>query len=139
VDYEHSDFAKTPDSYDVILDTGGNARLSRLRRALTGRGRLVIVGGETQGRWLGGSDRQGRAMLLSRFVTQSLTTFVASEDAEHLVALRDLIEAGKVTPAVHRTYPLHDVVAAMRTMQEGRARGKVVIRVSSSCDGSGCW
>jgi NADPH:quinone reductase-like Zn-dependent oxidoreductase len=131
VEYEHSDFANTTDPYDVILDTGGNARLSRLRRALTGRGRLVIVGGETEGRWLGGSDRQVRAMLVSPFVSQSLTTFVASENAEDLAALRDLIEAGKVAPAVDRTYPLQDVAAAMRYMQEGRARGKVVIRVSS--------
>ena len=131
VDYEHSDFANTTDPYDVILDTGGNAGLSRLRRALTGRGRLVIVGGETEGRWLGGSDRQLRAMLVSPFVSHSLTTFVASENAEDLVALRDLIEAGKVAPAVDRIYPLQDVAAAMRHMQQGRARGKVVIRVSS--------
>jgi NADPH:quinone reductase-like Zn-dependent oxidoreductase len=131
VDYESGDVTRTPDAYDVILDTGGGARLSALRRALRPRGRLVIVGGENGGRWLGGSDRQVRAMLVSPFVGQRLTTFVASEDAEHLVALRDLIEAGKVAPAVDRTYPLHDVAAAMRHLLEGRARGKIVIRVSS--------
>jgi NADPH:quinone reductase-like Zn-dependent oxidoreductase len=89
----------------------------------------VIVGGETGGRWLGGSDRQIRAILLSKLVSQTLGTFVASENADDLAALRDLIEAAKVTPAVDRTYPLSETVAAVRYVQDGHARGKVVISV----------
>ncbi|WP_028057892.1 NAD(P)-dependent alcohol dehydrogenase [Candidatus Solirubrobacter pratensis] len=129
VDYTHEDFAEGNHPYDVILDIGGNRRLSHLRRALTPRGRLVIVGGETGGRWLGGVDRQLRAQLLSPLVTQKLGTFVARENAEDLTVLRDLIEAGKVAPAIDRTYPLGEAPAAIRYMEQGHARGKLVITV----------
>jgi NADPH:quinone reductase-like Zn-dependent oxidoreductase len=87
------------------------------------------VGGETDGRLLGGSDRQLRALVLSLLVSQKLGTFIASENAGDLVVLRDLIEAGKVAPAVDRTYPLSEVPAAIRYMADGHARGKLVIRV----------
>ena len=129
VDYTREDFADGQNRYDVILDIGGNRRLSQLRRALTPGGRLVIVGGETDGRWLGGSDRQLRATLLSPFVGQQLGTFVASENAEDLVALRELIQAGTVTPAIDRTYPLAEAAAAIRYLLDGQVRGKVVISV----------
>jgi NADPH:quinone reductase-like Zn-dependent oxidoreductase len=127
IDYTRQDFAGGAERYDVILDTGGNSRVSRLRHALTVRGRLVIVGGETDGRLLGGSDRQIRAIMLSPFVGQKLGTFVASEKAADLLVLRDLIEAGRLKPAVDRSYPLGEVPAAIRYMLEGRASGKVVI------------
>ncbi len=129
IDYTREDFADGQLRYDVILDIGGNRRLSHLRRALTPRGRLVIVGGENGGRWLGGSDRQLRALLLSPLVSQKLGTFIASENAEDLRALRDLIESGKIAPAIDRTYPLSQTPAAIRHVQEGRARGKVVITI----------
>jgi NADPH:quinone reductase-like Zn-dependent oxidoreductase len=127
IDYTHEDFTDSTSRYDVILDIGGNRRLSHLRRALTPRGRLVIVGGETDGRWLGGSDRQLRALALSPFISQKLGTFVASENAEDLIVLRDLIEAGKLAPAIDRTYPLSEVPAALRYLLDGHAQGKVVI------------
>jgi NADPH:quinone reductase-like Zn-dependent oxidoreductase len=127
IDYTREDFANGTRRYDAILDIGGNRRLSHLRRALTRRGRLVIVGGETDGRWFGGSDRQIRALALSPFISQKLGTFVASENADDLLALRDLIEAGKLAPAVDRTYPLSEVPAALRYLLGGHARGKVVI------------
>jgi NADPH:quinone reductase-like Zn-dependent oxidoreductase len=131
LDYTRDDFADGIQRYDVILDIGGNRRLSHLRRTLTPRGRLVIVGGETDGRWLGGSDRQIRALLLSPFVGQKLGTFVASESAEDLIVLRELIEAGKLAPAIDRTYPLGEVAAAIRYLLDGHARGKLVITVSA--------
>jgi NADPH:quinone reductase-like Zn-dependent oxidoreductase len=115
--------------YDVIIDTGGNRPLSVLRRALTPTGTLVLVGAETGGRWLGGTDRQLRAMVLSRFVRQRLRTFIASEKAADLLALSALVESGAVTPAVDRTFPLAETPAAIRHMREGKARGKVVIDV----------
>ena len=124
IDYSREDFADGQHRYDVILDIGGNRRLSHLRRALTPKGRLVIVGGETDGRWLGGTDRQVRAQLLSLFVSQKLGTFISSENAADLIALRDLIEAGKLMPV--RTYPLSDV-APIRGLIDGHARGKIVI------------
>jgi NADPH:quinone reductase-like Zn-dependent oxidoreductase len=129
VDYTHEDVADGGDRYDMVIDTGGNYRLSHLRRVLTPRGRLVIVGGETEGRWLGGTDRQVRAQLLSPFVSQKLGTFVASENAKDLLTLRELIESGKVAPAIDRTYPLVEAVTAIRYMLDGRARGKVVVTV----------
>jgi len=129
IDYTHDEFADGEHRYDVILDIGGNSRLSHLRRALTGDGRLVIVGGETDGRWLGGFDRQLRATLLSPLVSQKLGLLMATENSAHLADLRELLEAGKVTPAIDRTYPLSDVAAAIRHLTDGRTRGKVVIVV----------
>jgi NADPH:quinone reductase-like Zn-dependent oxidoreductase len=130
LDYTREDFADGGPRYDVILDLGGNARLSQLRRALTRHGRLVIVGGETDGRLLGGSDRQIRARLLSLFVGQTLGTFVASENAADLTALSELIEAGKLAPAIDRTYPLAEAAAAIRHLLDGQAHGKLVVSVS---------
>ncbi|HEV7751595.1 MAG TPA: NAD(P)-dependent alcohol dehydrogenase, partial [Baekduia sp.] len=129
IDYTHDDFAEAAERYDVILDIGGNASLSRLRRALAPKGTLVIAGGETDGRWLGGSDRQLRALVLSRFVGQQLTTFVCSENHEDMIVLKELIEAGKVTPVIDRTYSLSEVPEAIRYLEQGRARGKLVINV----------
>jgi NADPH:quinone reductase-like Zn-dependent oxidoreductase len=127
VDYTREDFADGAHRYDVILDIGGNRRLAHLRRALTPRGTLVIVGGETDGRWFGGIDRQLRALLLSPMVRQKLGTFISSENAADLVVLRELIESGALTPVIDRTYTLGDAAAAIRHVIEGRARGKVVI------------
>ena len=129
IDYTREDFADGEHRYDVILDIGGCNRLAHLRRALTPRGRLVLVGGEDGGRWLGGMDRQLRALLLFSLVSQKLSTFIASENSADLIILRDLIEAGKVTPAIDHTYPLSETPAAIRHVQEGRARGKVVITI----------
>jgi NADPH:quinone reductase-like Zn-dependent oxidoreductase len=129
IDYTREDFADGKQRYDVILDIGGNPSLSRLRRALTPKGTLVIAGGETRGRWLAGTDRQLRALLLSRFVGQKLTTFICRENHEDLLVLKELIEAGKITPVIDRSYPLSEVPKAIRYLEQGHARGKVVITV----------
>src|SRR3954447_9814352 len=92
IDYTKEDFAKGEGRYDAILDIGGNASLARLRRALTPEGTLVIVGGEGGGRWLGGTDRQLRATMLSPFVSQKLGTFINKESREYLLALKDFTE-----------------------------------------------
>jgi NADPH:quinone reductase-like Zn-dependent oxidoreductase len=127
IDYTQEDFAEGDQRYDLILDIGGNSTLSRLRRALASRGTLVIVGGEGGGRWLGGTDRQLRAMMLSPFVGQKLGTFVNKENHEDMIVLKELIESGKVTPVIDRTYTLAKVPEAIRYLEEGHARGKVVI------------
>jgi len=129
IDYTQGDIGDSGERYDVILDTGGHRSLSQLRRALTPRGRLVIVGSETGGRWLGGADRQVRAMVLSVFVGQKLGTFVSTDNHADLMAVKELIESGRVTPAIDRSYPLSDAPDAIRYVQEGHARGKVVITV----------
>ena len=129
IDYTQEDFAEGDQRYDLILDIGGNSPLSRLRRTLTPEGTLVITGGEGGGRWLGGTDRQIRALVLSPFVGQKLGTFVSSENHEDMIILKELIESGKVTPVIDRTYPLSQVPEAIRYLEEGHAQGKVVITV----------
>jgi len=131
IDYTLEDFADGEHRYDAILDMGGNRRLSHLRRALTRRGTLVIVGGETGGRWLGGFDRSLRAVLLSPLVSQTLGMLASTENADDLDALRDLFESGQVTPAIDHTYPLSETAAAIRHVSDGHPGGKVVIAVSS--------
>src|SRR3712207_2385258 len=122
IDYTREDFANGEQRYDVILDIGGNSTLSRLRRALTLQGTLVITGGETGGRWLGGTDRQIRALMLSPFVGQKLGTFVSKENHEDLIILKELIQSRKATPVIDKTYPLSEVPEAIRYLQEGHAQ-----------------
>jgi NADPH:quinone reductase-like Zn-dependent oxidoreductase len=129
LDHARDDFADGRRRYDVILDIGGNPSLSRLRRALTPRGTLVIVGGETGGRWIGGYDRQLRAAALSPFVGQRLRTFVAAERAADMTTLVELIAEGRVRPVVDRRFPLEEAAKAIRYVEDGHARGKVVITV----------
>jgi len=129
LDYTREDFSTSGLRYDVILDIGGNASLARLRQALAPEGTLVIAGGETNGRWLGGSDRQVRALVLSRFIGQTLKTFVAKENHADLLVLKELIEAGKLTPQIDRSYPLAEAPQAIDHLVQGRARGKLVITV----------
>jgi NADPH:quinone reductase-like Zn-dependent oxidoreductase len=130
-DYTREDVTDGRLRYDLVVDTGGNRPVADLRRALAPRGRLVIVGGETGGRWLGGLQRQFGAALLSLFISQKLGFFVASEKAEDLDTLRELIESGHVRPAVERSYPLEETAAAIRHVVDGRARGKVVVEIGA--------
>ena len=129
IDYTREDFADGRNRYDVILDIAGNRSLSHLRRALSPEGTLVIVGGEGGGRWFGGIDRQLRAHLLSPFVRQKMGTWISTERKEDLEALRELLEAGKVTPVIDRTFPLSEAPEAIRYLRTGHAHGKVVITV----------
>jgi NADPH:quinone reductase-like Zn-dependent oxidoreductase len=130
IDYTREDFADGAQRYDLILDTAGRRSLTHLRRALAPRGTLVIVGGEGGGRWLGGFDRQIlRAPMLSPFVRQTLRPLTSKERYEDLVVLKELIEAGKVTPIIDRTYSLSEAPEAIQYLENGHARGKVVIIV----------
>src|SRR5919204_6253327 len=128
IDYTREDFVNGHNPYDVILDIAGNRSLSHLRRALTPRGTLVIVGAEDAGNWLG-VGRQLRAATLSPFIRQKLGTFISKERTEDLHELRKLLEAGTITPVVDRTFPLAEVPEAIRYLRDGRARGKIVITV----------
>jgi NADPH:quinone reductase-like Zn-dependent oxidoreductase len=127
IDYTRADFADGERQYDLILDIGGNSRLSRLRRALTRRGTLVIVGGEGA-RWTG-VGRQLRALALSVLIRQRLTMFVSRHRQADLDTLRLLTEGGQVIPVVDRTYPLAEAPQAISDLHAGRARGKIVITV----------
>jgi NADPH:quinone reductase-like Zn-dependent oxidoreductase len=129
MDYTLDDFADGTHHYDLILDIAGNPTLSRLRRALAPTGTVVIVGGEEGSNFSGGMNRQVRALALSLFVRQRLTMFIAKQRSSDLERLTDLIEAGKVTPSIDRTYPLDGVPEAMRYLEAGKARGKVAITI----------
>jgi NADPH:quinone reductase-like Zn-dependent oxidoreductase len=130
VDYTREDVTDGTRHWDLILDTAGHRSLSRLRRALTPRGTLVIVGSEGRGRWMGGFDRNLRAVALSRLLGQRLRMLSSKPRQEDLQALRELVEAGKVRPVVDRTYPLRETPEAIRYLVEGHGgAGKIVITV----------
>ena len=130
IDYTMDDFSDGSLRYDLIIDIGGNATLSRLRRALTRRGTLVIVGGEGGGK-LTGMGRQVRALMLSPFVSQRLTMLISKENSADLERLTELIETGAVTPTIDRIYPLEEAPDAMRHLVAGQARGKIAIAIDS--------
>jgi NADPH:quinone reductase-like Zn-dependent oxidoreductase len=129
IDYTHHDVTDGTRHWDLILDTAGHRSLSQLRRALTPKGTLVIVGSEGRGRWLGGFDRSLRAPVLSRLVGQRLRMLASMPRQDDLQTLRELIEAGKLTPLIDRTYPLGEVPEAIRQLEAGHLRGKLVITV----------
>jgi NADPH:quinone reductase-like Zn-dependent oxidoreductase len=131
IDYTRDEIDSHGPRYDVVIDTAGDRPLSLLRRALTPRGTLVLVGGGyTKGRLLGGYGRQMfRAPLYSLVVGQRLRNLVAREDAGHLDELRSLIESGAVTPAIDRTYPLTDTRAAIDDLTTTHPAGKLIITI----------
>jgi NADPH:quinone reductase-like Zn-dependent oxidoreductase len=127
IDYTREDFADEGRQYDLILDTAGNRPLSYLRRALTPRGTLVLIGGEGGGPWLGMLSRMFKMLVVAPFAKQKLRFLSSSERKEDLETLTALIEAGKVTPVIDRRYPLSEVPGAIRYLEKGHATGKVVI------------
>jgi NADPH:quinone reductase-like Zn-dependent oxidoreductase len=129
IDYTQEDFVDQPQRYDLILDTAGRRPLSRMRRALTPRGTLVIVGGEGGNRWTGGFERQLRATVLSPFIPQRLRALTAVDRRADLLFLKELIEAGKLTPVINGTYPLEEAPKALSDADEGHGRGKKVVTV----------
>ena len=129
IDYTVGDFAAGDTRHDLILDIGGNASPTRLRRALTPKGTAVIVGGELGGNITGGMDRQLRALAMSLFVGQRLTGVMCKERASDLTRLAELVEAGTITPHIDRTYLLAEVPDAVRRLASGQAQGKIAITI----------
>ncbi len=127
IDYTREDPVSGTTRYDLILDIGGSRSLRQLRKALTPTGTLVIVGGEGGDRLTGGLGRNLRAALLTPFIGQRLTAFISREDLSSMQRLAEFVERGEVTPVVDRTYPLDDVAGALRHLEGGHARGKLVI------------
>jgi NADPH:quinone reductase-like Zn-dependent oxidoreductase len=127
VDYKQEDFTKSGPRYDLIFDSVGNHSLLASRRVLTPKGTYIAVGGPS-GRWMIGSlARTITAPLLSRFVSQTLVTVLAIPSKEDLTLMHELMACGKVTPVIDRCYRLSEVPEAIRYLEEGHARGKVVI------------
>lgn len=129
LDYRAGDPLDAATRYDLIVDIGGNRTLHALRRALTPKGTLVVVGGENGGKWTGGFGRMLRAPLLSPFVSQRLAPVTSSENAADLAVLADMVEAGTLRPAVDSVVPLSDAADAMRRLVAGDVKGKIAISV----------
>src|SRR6266404_8079553 len=128
IDYTKEDFTEGAQRYDLILDNVGNRSLLENRRVLKPKGKYIMVGGPS-GRWIDPLPRALDAFLLSRFVSQDMTMFLAELNKEDLTILRDLMQAGKVTPVIDRRYRLSEVPEAIRYLEAGHARGKVVVTV----------
>ncbi len=132
VDYTTQDFTEIDEPFDLIIDVGGRNSIRRLRSVLTTTGTLVIVGGEGGNRITGGVGRQLRAMVLSRFVKQRLTTFISSGHHSLIERLAAHIESGAVTPAVQARFPLADAPRAIEQLDTGKATGKTVVIVGNN-------
>jgi NADPH:quinone reductase-like Zn-dependent oxidoreductase len=128
IDYTQEDFTKSGQRYDLIFDCVGNHSLSACRRVLNPKGVYIMVGAPNGGRWaIGVLVRMIKALVLSRFVSQNLIMVLARPNKEDLTIVRGLMEAGKVTPVIDRCYRLSEVPEAIRYLEEGHARGKVII------------
>ena len=130
IDYTREDFTTKGNKYDVILDNvGTNHTLMEFRHALTPKGRYVMVGGggPNDGHWIGPMAQPVKALLLSPFISQKMGFFVANLNKKDMQILADLMESGKVTPVVDRTFKLSEARAALAYLEQGRARGKVIV------------
>jgi NADPH:quinone reductase-like Zn-dependent oxidoreductase len=129
VDYKLEDFSRDGQRYDLILQVGGTASPTDCRRALTANGTLVQSSGEPRGRVFGPVGRMIKVGVLSKVSRQRMVSFVMKAKREDLEAMTELIEAGKVTPVIDRTFSLPEVPEAIRYLEEGRVQGKVVVTV----------
>jgi NADPH:quinone reductase-like Zn-dependent oxidoreductase len=129
INYTKADFTRVGAHYDVVFDTIGNHSLLSCRDVLQEAGTCVIVGGRS-GRWIGPLGRAARAAVLSRLVRQTFVAFLAQSRTEDLVTVRDLIAGGKLTPTIDRRYRLADVPNAIRYLEQGHARGKIVVTMN---------
>jgi NADPH:quinone reductase-like Zn-dependent oxidoreductase len=129
IDYTREDFTQARRRYDLLIDVAGNRSLAETRRVLVPKGVLVVVGGPDKGRWIGPFGRTIRMLLQSPAVSQRMVSFLAHQNRDDLAVLRELLDAGQVTPVIDRTYALNEVAEAVRYLETGHARGKVVITV----------
>jgi NADPH:quinone reductase-like Zn-dependent oxidoreductase len=136
LDHELEDFTRSGERYDAIIDIAGNHPWPAIKRAVTPEGTYVLVGHDHYGgsghRWFGSLGRFGKLMVISPFVRQLHPFRGARDPGDRLVVMRELIEAGKVTPVIDRTFPLAEVPQAMRYLESGQATGKVIITIATS-------
>jgi NADPH:quinone reductase-like Zn-dependent oxidoreductase len=130
IDYTREDYTQGTARYDVIVDMVGNHSVLANRRVLQPTGIYVMVGGPS-GRWIAPLDRVVRMAVVNPFVSQELGFFISAMKAADLATLRDLMQAGTVTPVIDREYPLHEIAEAIRHLETGRARGKIVVTFGS--------
>jgi NADPH:quinone reductase-like Zn-dependent oxidoreductase len=138
IDYTQEDFTDGGQRFDLIFETAGSHSPSEIRRALTSKGTLVLIGhGGSEGRWIGPVGRLIRALVLSRFVSQRMVSYIGKPNYSSgpndgdLATLKELSEAGKITAVIDGTYSLSETPEAIRYLEEGHTRGKVVITTSA--------
>jgi NADPH:quinone reductase-like Zn-dependent oxidoreductase len=129
IDYTKEDFTQGSQRYDLIIDIVATHSLLEYRRVLTADGALVMVGGLDKGPWVGPMWSSLKASVEAPFVHQHFDMLMADIDQRDLGLLRDLLASGKVVPVIDRTYTLSEVPAAMAYLEQGHARGKIVIKV----------
>jgi NADPH:quinone reductase-like Zn-dependent oxidoreductase len=129
IDYTREDFTKGTQHYDVIVDNVGTHSVSEYERVLNPHGVYVMIGSTTPGNWFGWLELPIAAKLLSPFTSQKLGMMLADLNQKDLNVLGELMQSGKLTPVIDRSYKLSEVPAAIRYLQAGHARGKVVITV----------
>jgi NADPH:quinone reductase-like Zn-dependent oxidoreductase len=132
IDYTKEDFTSGDTRYDLVVDIVGNHGLLAYRNVLTPEGTLVIVGGSSQSRWIAPLVRRTHVALASRFMSQKLALMLTDLNPKDLALLSEWMETGKVRPVIDRSYPLNEVPAAISYVEEGHARGKVVISVETT-------
>lgn len=138
IDYTKDDFSQGEARYDLILDNVGTQPLSSFRRVLTPEGTLVLIGGggPNEGKWVGAMSRPVKAFFMSPFVSQDMSMMLADVNPKDLGVMGELMEAKKVKPVIDRTYKLSEAREAIRYLETGRARGKVIITLEPD-DGPG--
>jgi len=127
IDYTREDFTRADRRYDLLVDIAGSKTLSQTRRMLVPKGVLVMVGGPNKGRLIGPLGRSLRMASLNPVVSQRMVFFLAHQNKDDLTVLRELVESGKVTPVIDRTYPLAETADAIGYLEQGHAKGKVVV------------
>jgi NADPH:quinone reductase-like Zn-dependent oxidoreductase len=133
LDYTREDFTRSGERYDVILDIAGNHPWPDIRRAITPEGTFVLIGHDHYGgsghRWFGSLGRFAKLVVISPFVNQLHPFRGVKDPGDRLVVMKELIEAGKVTPVIDRTFPLSGVPEVIRYLESGQARGKLVVTI----------
>jgi NADPH:quinone reductase-like Zn-dependent oxidoreductase len=129
IDYTREDFTTEGRQYDLLVDIAGSRSLSETRRVLLSRGVLVGVEGPNKGSWVGPLSRTGRMAMLSPAISQRMVFFLAQQNKADLTVLRELIDTAKIAPVIDRTYPFTQTADAIRYLEEGHARGKVVVTI----------
>jgi NADPH:quinone reductase-like Zn-dependent oxidoreductase len=136
IDYTKEDFTQGAERYDLILDNVGNQPLAGFRRVLNPKGMYVMIGGGgvKDDAWFGVLVRPIKSILMSKFVSQQAKPMLADMNRKDLTILADLVQSGKVKPVIDRTYTFNQLPEAMRYLEEGHARGKVVVTVGDNIE-----
>ena len=132
IDYTQEDFTQSGQKYDLIFQLGGMHSPAHCRRALTPEGKLILSSGDSDGRMIGPMDRVIKAAVLSPFVSQTLSSLNVVRSKAGLEQLASMIEAGKLTPIIDRIHPLNEVPEAIRYVEKGHTKGKVIITVAAN-------